>query len=119
MRRFQEALKSHLTKVQERVTLERSELKEALRNKLKDREELGVNLYGLQQELARQQMLLEKQHDEMAKLVQFRKQCEEDLNEVRNMYKSTQNNVNTQRKEGKWDGQFIICTVENSFICVF
>ena len=93
-----------MTKVQERVTLEQSELNEALKNKMKEREELGVNLYGLQQELARQQMLLERQHDSMAKLLQYRKQCEEELDDVRNMYKSTQNNVIAQRKTSKNNG---------------
>ncbi|XP_030840683.1 coiled-coil domain-containing protein 40 [Strongylocentrotus purpuratus] len=99
MKRFQDALKGHLTKQMEKVDLEVRELKEALKGKLGDREELGVNLYGMQQELARQQTLLEKRHDQMGQLSQMRAQCEEQLREVRDMYKKTQQNVNTQRKE--------------------
>ena len=101
MRRFQVALNDHLTKQKEKVTLELRELSEALRNKRHDREELGVNLYGLQQELARLQMHLEKQHDELSKMAQQRQQCEEQLQETRGMYKSTQENVTQQRKDGK------------------
>ena len=39
---------------------------EACKNKKKEREDVGVELYGVQQELARHQMMLEKQHDEFA-----------------------------------------------------
>lgn len=70
-----------------------------MKNKKKEREDLGVNLYGLQQELARQQMKLEDIHDEYSKTNQERHQCEEELEEVRYLYKYTQNNVNVQRKK--------------------
>ncbi|XP_033121483.1 coiled-coil domain-containing protein 40-like [Anneissia japonica] len=99
MKRFQDALSSHLQKQHKKVKLELSELNQAVKNKSKEREELGVHLYGLQQELARQQMSLEKKHDELASLQQFRGQCEEQLSEVRKMYKKTQDNMNQQRKE--------------------
>ncbi|XP_071960201.1 coiled-coil domain-containing protein 40-like isoform X2 [Antedon mediterranea] len=100
MKRFQDALNSHLVKQHEKVKLDLSELNEAVKNKGKEREELGVHLYGLQQKLARHQMDLESKHDELASLQQFRSQCEEQLGEVRTMYKKTQDNINQQRKEG-------------------
>ncbi|KAJ8037566.1 Coiled-coil domain-containing protein 40 [Holothuria leucospilota] len=99
MKRFQDALEGHLNKQLEKVNLEVRELKEGLKDKLKEREEIGVNLYGVQQELAKCQMTLEKNHDECAKLSKLRNQTEEQLNDVRNMYKQTQQNVNQQQKE--------------------
>lgn len=53
MRRFQAALQKQLTTQHEKVKLEMSELSEALKRKLNERESLGVELYGVQQELAR------------------------------------------------------------------
>lgn len=53
MRRFQNALNKQLTKQHEKVQLELSELSEALKRKSNERENLGVELYGVQQELAR------------------------------------------------------------------
>ena len=102
MRRFQIALNDHLTKQKTKVALELRELSEALRTKRQEREELGVNLYGLQQELARLQMFLEKQHDELSQMARQRQQCEEQLQEVRGMYKDTQSNVTQQRKDGEF-----------------
>ncbi|XP_070579736.1 coiled-coil domain-containing protein 40-like [Ptychodera flava] len=98
MKRFQIALKAQLSKQNEKVTLELRELLEGLKNRKKEREDLGVNLYGLQQELARQQMLLEKLHDEFGQTKQVRHQCEEELEEVRHFYKYTQSNITSQRK---------------------
>lgn len=101
MKRFQNALKSHLTSQNEKVTLELRELTEALRNRKKEREDLGVDLYGIQQELARFQMLLEKNHDEFANLNQGRQQEEAQLDDVRNTYKETQVIVNKEKKKCK------------------
>lgn len=64
------------------------------------REDLGVELYGIQQELARYQMLLEKCHDDYAELEQDRKKTEQKLGDVRNMYKDSQLFVNKEKKKG-------------------
>lgn len=53
MRRFQNALNKQLNKQHDKVQLEMSELSEALKRKMNERETLGVELYGVQQELAR------------------------------------------------------------------
>ncbi|CAH1795383.1 unnamed protein product, partial [Owenia fusiformis] len=100
MRRFQKALNDHLIKQEEKVTLELRELTEGLRTKQKVREDLGVELYGVQQELARHQMILEKNHDEFAAIQQARDQTEAELEEMRRLYKSQQLNVNKERKKG-------------------
>ena len=74
---------------------------EALKNKKKEREELGVQLYGAQQELARQQMLMEKEHDFFNDSNQRRTQCEMSLKEVKSMHKQLIDEVNHNRKKGK------------------
>ncbi|XP_069123768.1 coiled-coil domain-containing protein 40-like [Argopecten irradians] len=99
MQRFQNALKSHLNKQNEKVSLELRELEEALRNRKKEREDLGVELYGVQQELARYQMMLEKNHDEYSQLAQARIQEEQQLLDVRSMYKDSQTTVNKEKKK--------------------
>lgn len=45
-----------------------------------------MELYGLQQQLARQQMMLEKEQDNLGAVNQLRKQKEDLLQQVRQMY---------------------------------
>ena len=59
---------------------------ETFKNKKSEREQLGVDLYTLQQQLARQQMMLEKEQDNLGAVNQLRKQKEELLQQVRQMY---------------------------------
>ena len=101
MKRFQTALNKQLTRQNEKVTLELRELEESLRSRKKEREDLGVDLYGIQQELARYQMMLEKNHDEHSEVQQVRKQEEQQLEDVRNMYKDLQYSSNQEKKKGK------------------
>ncbi|KAJ7340194.1 Coiled-coil domain-containing protein 40 [Desmophyllum pertusum] len=101
MVRFQAAYKSHLLKQQEKVHLELRELTEDLKTKKREREELGVQLYGVQQELARQQMLLEKEHDNFNSENQLRQQCEQLLDETKELHEKTSQDVNHQRKQAK------------------
>jgi chromatin remodeling complex protein RSC6 len=72
-----------------------------LKTRKKEREDLGVDLYGIQQELARYQMMLEKKHDEFSEVTQVRTQEEQQLDDVRNMYKDLQYNVNVEKKKSK------------------
>ncbi|XP_055874600.1 coiled-coil domain-containing protein 40-like [Biomphalaria glabrata] len=98
MKRFQAALKAHLDKQNEKITLELRDLSEKLRVKKKSREDLGVELYGVQQELAKYQMMLEQQHDQVASLKQERQKEEQELNDVRFLFKDTQLEINKERK---------------------
>jgi len=50
----------------------------------------------------RYQMMLEKKHDEFSEVQQVRKQEEQQLDDVRNMYKDLQFNANTEKKRSKW-----------------
>lgn len=100
MRRFQKALKAHLDKVNEKVTLELRELQEAVKTKKGERESVGVELYGVQQELARHQMMLEQCHDSYAKIAQDRNELEQQLREVREQYGEKQYTVTDERRKG-------------------
>ncbi|GFO16023.1 coiled-coil domain-containing protein 40 [Plakobranchus ocellatus] len=100
MKRFQAALGAHLNKQNEKISLELRDLDETLRVKRKEREDLGVELYGVQQELARYQMLLEQKHDQVAELKQERQKEEQELSDVRGLYKDSQTLVTKERKKG-------------------
>ncbi|XP_075260271.1 coiled-coil domain-containing protein 40-like [Convolutriloba macropyga] len=99
MARFQAALKKQLSKQQEKVTLEYRELDEALRNRKKEREDIGIQLYNLQQELARQQMALEAKHDQFNKAHQEKLQVEVALKDAQDNYRETQKNLHLQQKK--------------------
>ncbi|XP_030062467.1 coiled-coil domain-containing protein 40 [Microcaecilia unicolor] len=98
MTRFQSALKNYLTKQLQPLNLDVHEMSISLRRTKKEREELGVILYGLQQELAQLQLGLEKQHDRHSQAVTQRRQWEEELEVIREMYKKTREMTNEERK---------------------
>ncbi|XP_074967752.1 coiled-coil domain-containing protein 40 isoform X1 [Phalacrocorax aristotelis] len=99
MRRFQDALKNHLTKQMEKVNLELQELRTATKKGKVHREELGVILYGAQQQLARLQMELEKSHDRCSQTATARQQVEEELEALRLTYKKVCQSTEDERKK--------------------
>ncbi|XP_074745665.1 coiled-coil domain-containing protein 40 isoform X1 [Strix uralensis] len=99
MRRFQAALKNFLTKQMEKVNLELQELRMATRKGRVQREELGVILYGAQQQLARLQMELEKSHERRSQAAAARRQLEEELEGLRLTYKKMCHNTDDERKK--------------------
>ena len=68
----------------------------------KEREELGVELYGVQQELARHQMNLEREHDKLNELEQIRRKAEMLENEAKSNYNQTQQDYAQQRKNSEF-----------------
>ncbi|XP_040291044.1 coiled-coil domain-containing protein 40 isoform X1 [Bufo bufo] len=99
MTRFQTALKNYLAKQIQSLELELREMSTSMKKNKSEREDLGVILYGIQQELARQQMGLEKHHDKHAQIATLRRQIEEELENIRNLYKKTHHNADTERKK--------------------
>ncbi|NWW54635.1 CCD40 protein, partial [Pedionomus torquatus] len=99
MRRFQAALKNYLTNQIEKVNLELRELRTATKKSKVEREELGVVLYGAQQQLARLQMELEKCHDRRSQVATARQQLEEELEGLRLTYKKMSQNTDDERKK--------------------
>ncbi|NXN56507.1 CCD40 protein, partial [Rynchops niger] len=99
MRRFQAALKDYLTKQIEKVNLELRELRTATKKSKVQREELGVILYGAQQQLAHLQMELEKSHDRRSQMATARQQLEEELEGLRLTHKQMCQNTDDERKK--------------------
>ena len=56
-------------------------------------------MYELQQELARHQMLLEKEHDKFNETTETKKMVEEQLDKTRNEYRTNQNQVDEELKK--------------------
>ena len=61
-----------------------------------------MELYGIQQQLVRQQMLMEQEQDKHITLHQLRVQREETLAQVQVMYRSMQEQVKGERQQSKW-----------------
>ncbi|VCW69685.1 unnamed protein product, partial [Gulo gulo] len=79
MVRFQAALKNHLNRQIENLKLELQELSVATKQSQVQRQELGMDLYGVQQHLARLQMQLERNHDLHSMAACARRRREEEL----------------------------------------
>ncbi|KAM5135163.1 coiled-coil domain-containing protein 40 [Mantella aurantiaca] len=99
MTRFQTALKSYLTKQIQSLDLELREMSTSMKRNRSEREDLGVHLYSIQQELARLQMSLEKHHDKHSQVSSLRRQVEEDLEAIRDLYKKTHQSTDAERKK--------------------
>ncbi|XP_052543490.1 coiled-coil domain-containing protein 40 [Tympanuchus pallidicinctus] len=99
MRRFQTALKNYLTKQMEKVDLELRELRTATKKSNEQREELGVILYGAQQQLAHLQLELEKSHSRCSQAAAARRQLEEELEGLRLTYQKVCQNTDDERRK--------------------
>ncbi|KAM6245384.1 coiled-coil domain-containing protein 40 isoform 2-T2 [Porphyrio hochstetteri] len=99
MRRFQAALKNYLTKQMEKVNLDLQELRTATKKSKAQREEIGVSLYGEQQQLARLQMELEKIQGRCSQAATARRQLEEELEGLRLAHKKTCQNTDDERRQ--------------------
>merc|ERR1719238_2047732 len=75
--RVQRALAEQLGGQHERVCLNLGEKVEELKKLTKHREDIGVTLYGAQQQLAKLQLLLEQLHDRYAVTSNARLEAEE------------------------------------------
>jgi hypothetical protein len=81
--RVQRRLWDQLTRKKTRIELELREVAEDADRSRKSREDLGVELYGLQQQLARLQLQLEGAHNNSNLLADIRKKSESDLKRFR------------------------------------
>lgn len=132
MRRFQAALKDYLTKQIEKVKLDLQELvynilclftaahhcpgwsevadfllflqRTATKEVKVQQEELRVIIYRAQQQLAQQQVELEKSHERCSRAAAARQQLEEELEGLRLTYKKMCQNTADERKRGDWGG---------------
>ena len=81
--RVQRRLWDQLQRKKARIELELREVAEDADRSRKSREDLGVELYGLQQQLARLQLQLEAAHNNSNLLADIRKKSESDLKRFR------------------------------------
>ncbi|KAL5246650.1 hypothetical protein ACHWQZ_G018758 [Mnemiopsis leidyi] len=93
MIRMQDALTKYLSKQLDKLNLEIKEKSQELKKLTTDREEIGVNLYGIQQQLAKQQMLLESEHDNHASSRQKRLQVEEISKQMEQLHRATESDL--------------------------
>ncbi|NWY46904.1 CCD40 protein, partial [Sylvia atricapilla] len=99
MTRFQAALKNYLTKQIEQVNLDLHELRTAMKTSKEQREELGVILYGAQQQLGQLEVELEKSHERCSQAATARRQLEQDLEGLRGAHKEMCHNTQEERKK--------------------
>ncbi|NXB73429.1 CCD40 protein, partial [Donacobius atricapilla] len=99
MTRFQAALKNYLTKQIEQVNLDLHELRTAMKTSKEQREELGVILYGAQQQLGQLEVELEKSHERCSQAAAARRQLEEELEGLRGAHKEIYHNTDDERKK--------------------
>ncbi|XP_063265256.1 coiled-coil domain-containing protein 40 isoform X3 [Prinia subflava] len=124
MTRFQAALKNYLTKQIEQVNLELRELvhslslpshsrslscwgqlppfclqRTAMKTSREQREELGVILYGAQQQLGQLEVELQKSHERCSQAAAARQQQEEELQGLRGAHKEMCHNTEDERKK--------------------
>ena len=63
------------------------------------RESVGVDLYGVQQQLAKLQMTLERTHDNYKVIRQIREQADQDLEALRAMSEEKKNLTQLERRK--------------------
>ncbi|CAE8616802.1 unnamed protein product [Polarella glacialis] len=81
-KRLQEAWRIQLGGQKDRVSIQLREKNESLKKLVKHREEIGVTLYGAQQQLAKLQLQLEQLHDRYAMVHSQRLEDDEALKKV-------------------------------------
>jgi len=101
MERAQKALTAQLKETQYRLQVALLEKEEELKRQKQDREVLGVQLYSLQQQLARIQVSLENSHNEYNKIVDTRLKEEEILREVNRANSEQEEVVKDHKKQHK------------------
>ncbi|NWX91088.1 CCD40 protein, partial [Nothoprocta ornata] len=99
MRRFQAALKNYLTKQMEKVNLDLQELRTATKKGKVQREELGVLLYGVQQQLAQLQMELERSRERHSQIAAVRQQLDGDVEALRLAHNKARQHAEDERKK--------------------
>ncbi|XP_058799375.1 coiled-coil domain-containing protein 40 [Phymastichus coffea] len=87
MKRFQDALKSHLLRIDNKLSEEIRELEIAIKDANKTREDEGVALYDVQQEAARQEAAIENYKDMLAEVINLRSDTEERLKIIKETHK--------------------------------
>jgi chromosome segregation ATPase len=99
MRPMQDALFKQLSEDHERVELQLRVKEEALKKLRRGREDVGVQLYGVQQQLAKMQMSFERAHDNFNIIERYRKEAEEQRDMLEEEFRRKKQEVDQQGKK--------------------
>ena len=99
MTRLQGALHKQLSDDNHRVELQLREKEETLKSLRREREDVGVQLYGFQQQLAKMQMTFERTHDNFNIIQKYRKEAEEQLKLLSEEYEKKKQEVEDQARK--------------------
>ncbi|KAJ9573883.1 hypothetical protein L9F63_008743 [Diploptera punctata] len=99
MKRFQNALRKHLERQYNRLNEEVLELEATIKKKELERKELGINLYDVNQELRRQQGIINKYHETLKHTAELRQEMETQVENSRKIYIAEQEKLNNARKK--------------------
>jgi len=98
MARLQNALTKQLTDEHERVDLQLREKEEEVRKIRQSREETGVQLYGVQHQLARMQTTFERTHDNYNIVQRYRVEAERQNEILQRQYEGKKEEADEQLK---------------------
>lgn len=70
-----------------------------MKSLLLERENVGIELYGIQQQLAKQQMFVEAEQDKHTVASQIRAQKEATLNQIREFYRNLVQQLKNEREQ--------------------
>ena len=99
MSRIQGALTKQLTDEHERRDLQLREKEEELKKMKKGREEVGVQLYGVQHQLAKMQLTFERTHDNFNIVQKYRVDSEKQLEVLQKQYEQRKEEADEQLKK--------------------
>jgi len=97
--RLQKVLFEQISGQHERAQLQLRESEEEARKLVKHREDVGVTLYGAQQQLAKLQLQLEQLHDSVAVVTRGREEADQGLIDITAKYEEAKKGVDGQLKK--------------------
>jgi chromosome segregation ATPase len=97
--RLQKVLYEQIAGQHERAQLQLRECEEEARKLVKHREDVGVTLYGAQQQLAKLQLQLEQLHDSVAVVTRGREEADQGLIDITATYDEAKKGVDSQLKK--------------------
>lgn len=98
MARLQAALTKQLTDEHERVDLQLREKEEERRKVRQERDDTGVQMYGVQHQLAKMQTKFERIHDNYNIVNKFRKDAEQQHEQLQRQYETKKEEADDQLK---------------------
>ncbi|EFN87547.1 Coiled-coil domain-containing protein 40 [Harpegnathos saltator] len=99
MKKFQDALREHLTRVDKKLNDEILELEGQIKLVEKEREAAGLQLYYAQQEIAKQQMSIEKYQSMIGNIISLREEKDAHVKDTKSLHKATHAKLFNEKKK--------------------